>query len=89
MVDIPGGYVELDCGEEEVNSRGRDARTSIELAAVGGLTRGKTHSGEGLSHDNYANNRRKVWRNGKLFVSLRKLLRNGELWQIITIYHIS
>ena len=42
MVDIPGGYVELDCGEEEVNSRGRDARTSIELAAVGGLTRGKT-----------------------------------------------
>ena len=34
--------MELDCGEEEVNSRGRDARTSIELAAVGGLTRGKT-----------------------------------------------
>ena len=42
MVAIPRDYVEHDCGEEEVNCRGRDARTSIELAAVGGLTRGKT-----------------------------------------------
>ena len=57
--------MELDCGEEEVNSRGRDARTSIELAAVGGLTRGKTLQWGGLSHANSANNRRKGWRNGK------------------------
>ena len=42
LVVIPRDYVEHDCGEEEVNCRGRDARTSIELAAVGGLTRGKT-----------------------------------------------
>ena len=43
LVVIPRDYVEHDCGEEgEVNNRRRDARTSIELAAVGGLTRGKT-----------------------------------------------
>ena len=30
-----------------------------------GLTRGKTLQRRGLSHDNSANNRRKVWRNGK------------------------
>ena len=66
MVDIPCDNVELDSGEEgEVNNRGRDAHTSIELAAVGGLTRGKTLQWRGLSHDNSANNRRKVWRNGK------------------------
>ena len=42
LVAIPRDYVELDCGEEgEVNNRGRVDRTSIELAAVGGLTRGK------------------------------------------------
>ena len=32
----------------------------------GGLTRGKTLRRRGLAHDNSANNRRKVWRNGKL-----------------------
>ena len=43
MVDIPCDNVELDSGEEgEVNNRGRDDRTPIEHAAVGGLTRGKT-----------------------------------------------
>ena len=47
MVDIPCDNVEHDCGEEEVNCRGRDARTSIELAAVGGLTRGKDPTGSG------------------------------------------
>lgn len=36
MVAIPRDYVEHDCGEEgEVNNRRRDARTSIEHAAVG------------------------------------------------------
>ena len=66
MVALPRDNVELDCGEEgEVNNRGRVARTPIELAAVGGLTRGKTLQWRGLSHDNSANNRRKVWRNGK------------------------
>ena len=66
MVALPRDNVELDCGEEgEVNNRGRVARTPIELAAVGGLTRGKTLQWRGLSHDNYANNRRKVWRNRK------------------------
>ena len=43
MVALPRDNVEHDCGEEgEVNNRGRVARTPIELAAVGGLTRGKT-----------------------------------------------
>ena len=56
-----------------MNNRGRVARTSIELAAVGGLTRGKTLRRRGLSHDNYANNRWKVWRYGKLFVSSRQI----------------
>ena len=61
MVALPRDNVELDCGEEgEVNNRGRVARTPIELAAVGGLTRGKTLQWRGLSHDNSANNRRKV-----------------------------
>ena len=35
----------------------------------GGLTRGKTLRRRGLARDNSANNRRKVWRNGYLFVS--------------------
>ena len=66
MVALPRDNVELDCGEEgEVNNRGRVARTPIELAAVGGLTRGKTLQWMGLSHDNSANNRRNVWRYGK------------------------
>ena len=42
MVAIPRDYVELACGEKEVNCCGRVARTPIELAAVSGLTRGKT-----------------------------------------------
>ena len=48
MVALPRDNVELDCGEEgEVNNRGRVARTPIELAAVGGLTRGKDPTGSG------------------------------------------
>ena len=67
MVALPRDNVELDCGEEgEVNNRGRVARTPIELAAVGGLTRGKTLRRMGISHDNSANNQRNVWRNAKI-----------------------
>ena len=42
MVVIPRDYVEHDCGEEEVNSRGRDATLPVRMRQLGGLTRGKT-----------------------------------------------
>lgn len=42
MVAIPRDYVEHDCGEEEVNSRGRDATLPVRMRQLGGLTRGKT-----------------------------------------------
>ena len=34
--------------------------------SCGGLTRGKTLRRMGISHDNSANNQRKVWRNAKI-----------------------
>ena len=76
-------------GKKKLTAAGETLALLLSLRQWAVLHEVRPYSGEGLSHDNYANNRRKVWRNGKLFVSLRKLLRNSELWQIITIYHIS
>ncbi len=48
IVCIFAANLHRDCWEEgEVNNRGRVARTPIEIAAVGGLTRGKDPTGSG------------------------------------------
>ena len=61
MVNIPRDYVELDCREEgKVNL----PEIHVTCDAQGDWM--------GFRHQIIANNLRNVWRNGKLFVSLRR-----------------